>query len=312
MSAMPPPDLQGGYIMQPGQELYCAQPPAGPYGQAPPAYEYPYYGPAPGQYPAARPQPACNSDEPDLYVDLGFVLLWQENIFSDGSTLDFDPGAGPRVLLGFRPTPDNAVELEYFGSFGNQLDERLVSGPPDPTQVLTLQYDSELQNAEVNFLEWWGNAAFLVGFRFDQLAERFEISNPDVASMKTDATNDLFGAQIGLRFRQRFGRFFFVETGKAGIFDNLLTDKQSIDGGQGFVLHSTTQGNSGAFVGDVNISAGFWLSEHWALRARYTAMWLGDVGFAPEQIDFAGGGLRLKHNDTVFLQGLSTGLEARF
>ena len=65
-----------------------------------------------------------------------------------------------------------------------------------------------------------------------------------------------------------------------------------------------------AFVGDVNVSVGYWLSEHWAVRARYTAMWVSGVAFAPEQMSFVNRGL--KHDDSVFLQGLSAGLEARF
>jgi hypothetical protein len=313
MLAMPPPDLQGGYIMQPGQELYWAQPPAGPYGQTPPAYEYPYYGPEAGRYPAPRPQPACNSDEPDFYLDVGFVLLWQENTFSNGSTLNFDPGAGPRILLGIRPTPDNALELEYFGSFGNEIDGRLrIDDPLEP--VLQLQYTSDLQNAEVNLIHWWDNFALLGGFRFVQLDEDFRLTARDIAgqpSLNTQATNNLFGGQVGVRLRQCWGRLFFIETGKAGLFDNSLTDKQSIVNDQGTVFRSTTaSGNFAAFVGDVNVSVGYWLSEHWAVRARYTAMWVSGVAFAPEQMSFVNRGL--KHDDSVFLQGLSAGLEARF
>ena len=308
MSAMPPPDSQGGYIMQPSQELYWAQPPAGPYGQAPPAYEYPYYGATPGQYPAARPQPPCNSDEPDLYVDLGFVLLWQENSFSNGSTLDFDPGAGPRVLIGIRPTPDNAIELEYFGSFGNEVDERLRTEP-----VLQLQYTSDLQNAEVNLIHLWDKFALLGGFRFVQVDDNFKMTALDLPgqpSLNTEATNNLFGGQVGIRLRQCWGRLFFTETGKAGVFDNVLTDKQKLIDQQ-FVFRSPTMsGNFAAFVGDVNVSVGYWLSDHWALRARYTAMWVSGVAFAPDQVNFVNRGL--KHDDSVFLQGLSAGLEARF
>src|SRR5262245_61838889 len=235
MAAMPP-DLQGGYVMQPGQELYWAQPPAGPYGQTPP-YDYPYSGTAPGQSPAAKPQPACNSNEPDLYVDLGFVLLWQENIFSDGSTLDFDPGAGPRVLIGIRPTPDNAIEVEYFGLFGNEVDDRLRTEP-----VLHLQYTSDLQNAEVNLIHWWDKFALLGGFRFVQVDDNFKMTAlelPGQPSLNTEATNNLFGGQVGIRLRQCWGRLFFTETGKAGLFDNSLTDKQTLMDQQ-FVFRSPT------------------------------------------------------------------------
>src|SRR5262245_62956 len=221
MLAMPPPDLQGGYVMPQGQELYWAPPPAYPDGQTPPGYGYPYYGGGPGQYPAAGPPAACDRDESDFYVDLGFVLLWQENTFSNGSTLNFDPGAGPRVLIGIRPTPDTAVELEYFGSFGNEIDGRLrIDDPVEP--VLHLQYTSDLQNAEVNLIHWWDQFALLGGFRFVQLDEEFRLTARDIVgqpSLNTQATNNLFGGQVGFRFRQCWGRLFFIETGKAGLFD---------------------------------------------------------------------------------------------
>jgi hypothetical protein len=121
----------------------------------------------------------------------------------------------------------------------------------------------------------------------------------------------LFGGQVGFRFRQCWGKLFFVETGKAGVFDNALTDKQTLVNDQGRVFRSASaSGNSVAFVGDVNISVGYWLSEHWAVRARYTAMSVSGLAFAPEQVNFVNRGL--KHDDSVFLQGLSAGFEARF
>jgi hypothetical protein len=311
MLAMPPPDLQGGYIMQPGQDLYWAPQAAYPDGQGPPGYAYPYYAPGPGGYPRAAPQAARNSDEPDLYVDLGFVLLWQENTFSNGSTLDFDPAAGPRVLIGIRPTQDNAFEIEYFGSFGNEIDQRFRTGGI-PNFLIGLQYTSDLQNAEVNWIHWWDQFALLGGFRFVQVDENFKttlLNFPGQHSLNTEATNNLFGGQIGIRVRQLCGKLFFVETVKAGLFDNSASGKET-SSSQSYLFYRRTGGNFTAFVGDVNVSVGYWLSELWAVRARYTAMWINGVALAPDQVDFLFGGL--KHNESAFLQGLSVGLEARF
>jgi hypothetical protein len=71
-----------------------------------------------------------------------------------------------------------------------------------------------------------------------------------------------------------------------------------------------------AFVGEVNLSALYRLTDVWNVRAGYNAMWIEGLALAPDQLDFdfatASSGSRLRNGGGMFLHGVSAGLEARW
>ena len=80
------------------------------------------------------------------------------------------------------------------------------------------------------------------------------------------------------------------------------------------MLETKAAAGETAFVGDINLSAIYRLSDVWGIRAGYNTIWIGGVALAPDQFTFgmdgplqavAGGG-------GIFLHGVNLGLEARW
>ena len=85
-----------------------------------------------------------------------------------------------------------------------------------------------------------------------------------------------------------------------------------------FPLRPTVSSSSGgvAFVGEINLSALYRLTDVWNLRAGYNAIWIEGLALAPDQLDFnfatAPGGNQLHNGGGMFLHGVNVGLEARW
>lgn len=183
-------------------------------------------------------------------------------------------------------------------------------------------------NMRCRTVEW------LVGFRYLNLAERLniyaerdqqtgggtvEVEFPGVYDIRT--SNNLFGPQIGARARRWGTKWGWEAAGKAGIFGNAAHQEQSVidypDFPESFPLRPETSAADGqvAFVGELNLTAIYRLSDVWNLRAGYNLIWIAGVALAPDQLDFSGtlpAGEQLSSNGSVFLHGVSCGMEARW
>ena len=149
---------------------------------------------------------------------------------------------------------------------------------------ITLHYRSQLNNAEFNLVRTEGDLSLLGGFRYLSLNEDFNIRSTDLdtgtSKYHVHTTNNLFGGQLGTRFRRSYGELGWDATGKAGIFGNADSQSQSVtDFPPGFFLRDRRASSGGqvAFVGDINLSATYQLSDFWALRAGYNLLWWSDV-----------------------------------
>jgi long-subunit fatty acid transport protein len=66
-------------------------------------------------------------------------------------------------------------------------------------------------------------------------------------------------------------------------------------------------------MADLNLSVAYRLTDVFALRAGYNAIWIGGVALAPNQWDFGAStdaGKNLDPTGSIFLNGLSVGLDA--
>lgn len=168
-------------------------------------------------------------------------------------------------------------------------------------------------------LEWFA------GFRYIDLGEELDIAAQKTVSGAVEdgtynihTTNNLFGAQAGARWRQTWGRFGWEATGKAGIFGNAAQETQSVTDFPNFALRPTvsSSGNEVAFVGELNLSALYRLTNVWNLKAGYNVMWIDGLALAPDQLDFnfatSPSGNQLQNGGAMFLQGVNVGVEARW
>ncbi len=70
-----------------------------------------------------------------------------------------------------------------------------------------------------------------------------------------------------------------------------------------------------AFVGELNLSAFYRLTDVWDLKAGYNLMWIDGLALAPDQLDFnfaPPNGNQLQNGGAMFLHGVNVGLEARW
>lgn len=169
-----------------------------------------------------------------------------------------------------------------------------------------------------------GTIDWLLGFRWAGLNESAALAfspagNPGAGLYSVRTTSNLFGAQVGSRGRMTWDRWAFEGWGKvaltgAGMSQSQLPIENSIIDFQERPARSATDGGVG-FIGDLNFTAMYRLTDTWGLRAGYNLLWLSGVALAPNQFDFSTppvGGTNLIGGSSLFLHGANLGLEARW
>lgn len=169
-----------------------------------------------------------------------------------------------------------------------------------------------------------GSIDWLLGFRWAGLNEAAALNfspsgNPGAGLYSVRSTTNLFGTQVGSRGRIVWDRWAMEGWAKVALMGSGMSQSQapiqnSILDFQERPARSASASGVG-FVGDLNLSATYRLTDTWGLRAGYNLIWLSGVALAPDQFDFStppAGGSRLVGNGSVFLNGANLGLEARW
>jgi hypothetical protein len=207
-----------------------------------------------------------------------------------------------------------------------------------------VSYGSVLNSGEANLLltstfkhhprrsayaaEWIRHEAtidWLAGFRWAGLEENAAIlvaatpAGGGATQYGVRTSSNLYGAQLGVRGRMEWQRWALEGWMKAAVAGAALSQSQNplIDGISGF-QYRPARGAAGSDVGgifDLSATVTRRLNDTWGLRAGYSMLWLTGVALAPDQFDFSTGadaGTSLVADKTIWLQGASLGLEARW
>jgi hypothetical protein len=198
-----------------------------------------------------------------------------------------------------------------------------------------IDYRTELHSAEVNHVHTWNQFSALAGFRFLRLNENFEESlindndEPDARNNR-NSENNLYGGQLGARWRNSYKWLAFDVTGKAGVFGNDAQQRQSHQIIFGEAEHRPVTAYDGnvAFVGDINFSVTARLHPMWSARLGYNLIWIERVALAPDQTSaFQAVSIpqpgespqnsthlnsEVAATGSVFLHGVNVGLEGRW
>ena len=163
---------------------------------------------------------------------------------------------------------------------------------------------------------------WFAGFRYINLGEELNIAvqGPVVGeegAYNIRTINNLYGGQLGARVRRSQDRFGWEGTGKAGLYGASARQNQSVIDFPNFPLPGRTvssRGGTVAFVGELNLSGFYALTDVWNLRAGYTAMWIEGLALGPDQLDFnfAAVPTGISTGGGMFLHGVNVGLEARW
>ncbi|MCE9630171.1 MAG: BBP7 family outer membrane beta-barrel protein [Planctomycetia bacterium] len=279
------------------------------------------------------------------------VTVGDETPLLSASDLQFPFSEGVRSFYGQRNPDAGGWEIGYFGVYG-QSASRTVASPagdflqlPEPlggvftseADAATVKYSSLVNSAEANVFstatDWrdrcggWLTVDWLAGFRYVGVEEQSSIAidacagDPDCAdrvAYRVRSRNNMFGGQLGTRGRMTWRNWAVEGWAKAGLLGNAQKEIQSplvTSSGAPLDRIRSATGSEVGFIGDINLSLVYRLTDVWGIRAGYNTVWISGVALAPNQFDFtldeAAGG-RLDPSGGMFLHGANLGLEARW
>jgi hypothetical protein len=163
----------------------------------------------------------------------------------------------------------------------------------------------------------------LCGFRYVALDEDLVLASDNVrrqvdARYDAGTDNDLYGLQLGARWRGYRNRLGIEALGKAGIFYNDASQRQVLVDQlpSNPILLRDARDSSGdvAFLGELGISLLCDVTPALTLRGGYSLLWLEGVALAPDQLDFAvapSAGGQIDMAGGILYHGASLGFEFR-
>jgi len=213
--------------------------------------------------------------------------------------------------LGFNVTIDSLTATAAMGlpPAQNQLFRFPSFGIPpidtlDSANVYTIDYESDLQSAEISYRRYWMGynsritGTFLLGTRYLRMSEGltwdtqavFGVSTPVSSSQNFSSENDLVGFQLGgdgwLTLRQ--GLRIGTEA-KAGVYNNRfkLNSSGVFDqvGNAPANFSSESDGNQVAFAAEGGVTVVADILPSWSIRGGYQVLYLSSLATINGGID---------------------------
>ena len=246
------------------------------------------------------------------------------------SQLDWSQSASARDI-----TPNGIGGLGTLTSRWTNFGVAALVPGLDYNHLVTIDYTSEMENAELNLLHRSGfncyaiETSFVCGVRYFKLNETFNYlsaaNSPAplgaVNVIDVETRNELIGGQLGVLGGYKVTERIYLEFElKAAMCQNIASQNllyrntNTADGTLSLNRSRTDAGDGSlAVVGDTNLVANFQLASSITLRLGYYAMWVDGVAIAHENVtdNFGTLGLGpgfLNDNGTVVYHGPHVGL----
>lgn len=267
--------------------------------------------------------------------------------------LSFDEEAGVRLVGRYDIGPVSMIEISYsglyewgdraefqsgafdlfspFSDFGNDPAGGIGLTETDLANFASLEYRSELHNAEISYRHYWVGwhprvtGTWLAGFRYTRLSEDFFYgtatqTGSHLSQVQTE--NDLTGFQAGgdmwITVRQgiRIGG-----QGKAGLYNNRAEQNThltaEINGVNTVNRFEGVKGDRLAFLTEGNVSMVADITPSFSFRAGYDVLFINTVALAANNFNndnevFFGAGPRtaiLVEEGSVIYHGANAGFE---
>jgi hypothetical protein len=245
---------------------------------------------------------------PKWYGTIGTVVLQREDP-TPGTIVADNPGATTRFFgaedfdfdfeagyeLGLARRFDNGCILEgrYFAVDSTAAATIVTPGGfigagftgPGGTNIAG-RYLTMLDSTELNIRRQHNDRLSLLGgFRIVELRDQADFNlNNNVARGNYRFSNQLYGGQLGgnLDLSPRGKRWLANVETKAGVYGNLAKGGIYEFQGNNFIGTFNGDGNNTAFVGEINLNTGFWLTDHVALRGGYQLLWIENIALASD------------------------------
>lgn len=250
--------------------------------------------------------------------------------------------AGPRVGVFYNLDKTYAIEGNYFQARpfagqaktgrGSFVEDNLAGNnfPIDTDTVFdsaSLFTRASIQSAELNWRrrECWCPITWLAGFRWVEWDQQLHIDESAAEGtfsslFRTDTANNLYGGQLGAELGLWTGAIFNVNgLGKAGVYYNNAGQTSKYQDNEGSFEKVTANADQTAFFGEVGLNGSVQLTSWLAWRLGYSLFWLSGVAVPADQLAVTDLNLarvpptaQINTNGSVLLQGVTTGLEARW
>ena len=215
---------------------------------------------------------------------------------SNAADFGFDWAGGPDVSIIRRTARGNAWELRYFGVL-NSTATRDYGDPGNfdinpfgfnTSNQLDAQYQTTLNSTELNWLHHVSQrVTWIAGFRWvelnDHLTYTVGFPSPTVIDLNYNMHNHLYGAQTGadVSLWNHGGPLTMNGVLKAGIYGNSAdSDIYSINNSGDVLTDGEASSSQAAFLGEVNLTATYQVTKHFALRGGYQLVWLDGLALA--------------------------------
>jgi hypothetical protein len=258
----------------------------------------------------------------------------------DANDLQTPVTIDPRYAILYHADDCRSLEVNYFNLWG--LEGRAVAAPTtggyEMNNLAGLNF-TDLDTAEassqasIKSLEFnlrrrgWGDVEWLTGFRWMEWNQSLLMSDtystPAAGSdlIGVGTVNNLYGWQWGgdMMLWNRGDRLRVNGIAKAGVYYNHQAGQvtsYTTDRALPTVIGDAD--DTVAFVGETGIMASYSLTNWLAVRLGYTFFWLGGVATPADQLDntIVDPSLtpeaKVSPYGSVFLQGVQTGVEARW
>lgn len=220
---------------------------------------------------------------------------------SNAADFGFDWAGGPDVSIIRRTAAGNAWEVRYFGvlnstatrDYGNPGNFTILPYGFNTSNDLNATYKSTLNSTEINWRRpVTQRITWLAGFRAVELSDHLQYNvgfpSQTVLQENYNMNNHLYGAQTGadVSLWNRGGPLTMNAVLKAGVYGNSassnfcglnLNNGNQITGGVAW-------SNQAAFVGELDLTATYQLTKHFALRGGYQFTWVDGVALASNTV----------------------------
>jgi hypothetical protein len=278
------------------------------------------------------------------------MFLWQNNIASrplflststlttavDANQLQTPASVGPRFGLFYHIDNCHSIEGNYFNvqSFHGEYQTPSVTdgyAAMDLASPLAYVVDGvqaissgEIQSAEINWRRHAGMVTWLAGFRWVEWNGDLNVRSASGLGedlVSSFAGNDLYGGQLGADILLWQGwRGLQVNTlGKAGVYYNTAyqSTTASLSTLPPYSGSARSAADQTAFFGELGINGAWWITDRLAWRVGYSFFWLSGVATPAEQLSLVDitvspATSSINTEGSVFLQGVTTGIEARW
>jgi hypothetical protein len=258
----------------------------------------------------------------------------------DANDLQTPVTIDPRYAILYHADDCRSLEVNYFNLWGfeGQAVAPPVAGGYEMNDLAGLNF-TDLDTAEassqasIKSLEFnlrrrgWGDVEWLTGFRWMEwnqslvMSDTYSTPTPGSDLIGVGTVNNLYGWQWGgdMMLWNRGDRLRVNGIAKAGVYYNHQAGQvttYTTDRALPTVIGDAD--DTVAFVGETGIMASYSLTNWLAVRLGYTFFWLGGVATPADQLDetIVDPSLtpeaKVSPYGSVFLQGVQTGVEARW